>query len=268
MKKLSILLLIAIALLSLGACKSAEFAKQVAYFQNADEADLTGSKRPFDAHIMPKDYLQITVHALDPRASDLFNLNVQTTTGTTATSYASNSTQLYLVDNDGNIQFPVVGKIALSGLTVRQAEERIMDKIAPYFTQNAGAMVTVKMQNYVVTVTGEVANPKSITVPTEKISILEAIAQASDLTIYGRRDNVMLIREDATGAKVVHRFNLNDANVLNDPYYYLQQNDVVYVEPNEVKKGASEISTSTTYWFSLAGISTSVATLISNIWRK
>ena len=78
----------------------------------------------------------------------------------------------------------------------------------------------------------------------------------------------MLIREDATGAKVVHRFNLNDANVLNDPYYYLQQNDVVYVEPNEVKKGASEISTSTTYWFSLAGISTSVATLISNIWRK
>lgn len=79
MKKLSILLLIAIALLSLGACKSAEFAKQVAYFQNADEADLTGSKRPFDAHIMPKDYLQITVHALDPRASDLFNLNVQTT---------------------------------------------------------------------------------------------------------------------------------------------------------------------------------------------
>ena len=104
-------------------------------------------------------------------------------------------------------------------------------------------------------------------VPTEKMSVIEALAQSGDLTIYGKRDNVMLIREDATGQKEVHRLNLNDANLINSPYYYLQQNDVIYVEPNNVKAKNSGIGSSTTIWFSFIGIVTSVASLLVNILR-
>ena len=100
------------------------------------------------------------------------------------------------------------------------------------------------------------------------MSILEALAQAGDLTIYGRRDNVILLREDATGQKHHVRLNLNDAHLINSPYYYLQQNDQIYVEPNKVKAKTSEISQSTTIWFTLTGTLVSLASLIVNIARK
>jgi polysaccharide export outer membrane protein len=99
------------------------------------------------------------------------------------------------------------------------------------------------------------------------MSILEALASAGDLTIYGKRENILLIRESETGEKSVHRLNLNDANIINSPYYYLQQNDIVYVEPNKVKAKNSAIGSSTTIWFSFIGIVTSVASLLVNILR-
>ena len=101
----------------------------------------------------------------------------------------------------------------------------------------------------------------------EKMSVIEAIASAGDLTIYGKRDNVMLIREDATGKKTVHRLNLNDINIITSPYYYVQQNDIIYVEPNNVKAKNSAIGSSTTIWFSFIGIVTSIASLLVNILR-
>ena len=100
------------------------------------------------------------------------------------------------------------------------------------------------------------------------IPLLEALAQAGDLTIYGRRDNVLLIRETASGQKEIHRLNLNDANIINSPYYYVQQNDYIYVEPNSVKSKNSAIGSSTTLWFSFVGIVTSVASLLVNIIRN
>ena len=102
----------------------------------------------------------------------------------------------------------------------------------------------------------------------EKMSVLEALAQAGDLTIYGRRDNVLLIRENADGQKEAHRLNLNDANIINSPYYYVQQNDYIYVEPNSVKAKNSAIGQSTTLWFSFVSILTSVAALVVNIVRN
>ena len=105
-------------------------------------------------------------------------------------------------------------------------------------------------------------------VSTEKMSVLEAIAQAGDLTIYGRRDNVLLIRENSNGQKEAHRLNLNDANVINSPYYYVQQNDYIYVEPNSTKAKNSAIGQSTTLWFSFVSIMTSVASLLVNIIRN
>jgi polysaccharide export outer membrane protein len=121
------------------------------------------------------------------------------------------------------------------------------------------------MANYKISVLGEVARPGMYQVGNEKINILEALAQAGDLTIYGVRDSVKLIREDATGKKEIHSLNLNDANIISSPYYYLQQNDIVYVEPNKVKARNSNIGTSTTLWFTATSILISLTSLMYNI---
>jgi len=126
-------------------------------------------------------------------------------------------------------------------------------------------IVTVKMASFKVSVLGEVKSPGIYTVDQEKISVLEALARAGDMTIYGLRENVMLIREDATGQKNVARLNLNDANLINSPYYYLQQNDVIYVQPNKVQSQNSAIGSSVTIWFSVLSVVTSIASLVVTI---
>lgn len=174
--------------------------------------------------------------------------------------------QNYLVDNEGNIDFPRVGRLKLGGLTKAEAEAVIEKAIRPYMAETAGkTIVTVRMVNYKITVLGEVARQGMYTVTNEKISIFEALALAGDLTIYGVRSNVKLIREDATGRKDVYVLNLNDANLINSPYYYLQQNDIVYVEPNKVKAQNSSVGSMTTLWFSATSILISLTSLLYNI---
>lgn len=161
-----------------------------------------------------------------------------------------------------------MGKLHVAGLTKNECQDLVTSKIAPYLSKTEIPIVTVRMSSYHVTVMGEVASPKVVQVETEKMSVLEALAQAGDLTIYGKRNNIILIREDANGEKRAHRLNLNDAHIINSPYYYLQQNDVIYVEPNKVKAKNSGIGQSTTIWFSLVSIVTSVAALVVNIVRN
>ena len=135
----------------------------------------------------------------------------------------------------------------------------------PYLNKNENPIVTVRMTNYKISVLGEVNHPGMFTVNNEKINILEALAKAGDLTIYGVRDKIKLIREDATGKKEIHELNLNDANIINSPYYYLQQNDIVYVEPNKVKARNSGVGTTTGLWFSATSILISLTSLMYNI---
>ncbi len=253
--------------LALDGCSSS---KGVAYFQNADSVSLAASRVLYDAKIMPKDQLTITVNTTDPEAAAPFNLSVSATVGTSGqlNNGGGSSLQGYLVDNDGNIDFPIVGKLHVVGLTKTECEDMIRKKIQPYMAKAENPIVTVRMASYRVTVLGEVKNPGVVQVPTEKMSVLEAIAQAGDLTIYGKRNNVMLIREAADGEKSIHRLNLNDANLINSPYYYLQQNDILYVQPNGVQARNSSIGSSTNIWFSLVGIITSVASLLVNILRN
>lgn len=242
--------------------------KKVAYFKNADYANLAASRVLYEAKIMPKDMLTITVSTTDPKAATPFNLAVSGTVGSTGSlSGGSGSLQTYLVDNNGVIRFPVIGDLHVEGLTVRQCEDMIKEKIVPFMSVTENPIVTVRMANFRVTVMGEVGSPGTVVAPAEKMSILEALAEAGDLTIYGKRDNVMLIREDARGEKTIHRLDLNDVNMISSPYYYLQQNDVVYVEPNKVKARNSSIGTSTTLWFSVVGTMTSIASLVINIAR-
>ena len=210
--------------------------KNVAYLQNSDDVDLSRSEYLYDARIMPKDILTITVNTVNPEASAPFNLIVSTALNTSSANQSLGSNralQTYLVDNRGCIEFPVLGTIEVGGLTKSMCEQMIHDKIKPYLNAAENPVVTVRMSNYKISVLGEVNRPGMFTVGNEKINILEALAQAGDLTIYGVREKVKLIREDARGKKEIRTINLNDANIINSPYYYLQQNDIVYVEPNK-----------------------------------
>ncbi len=243
--------------------------KQVAYFQNSDTISLAKSKVLYDAHIMPKDLLTITVSTTDQEAAVPFNLTVPTTTSAAnRSSYGQALMQDYLVDNDGEIVYPVIGKIHVGGLTKKEAEMLIDEKIKPYMSKDNRPIVTVRMSNYKISVLGEVEKPGTMSVGNEKISILEALAQAGDLTIYGKRENVKLIREDAEGEKHIYKLNLNDANLINSPYYYLQQNDVVYVEPNKAKAQNSQIGSMTSIWFSATSILLSLSSLLYNIFKN
>lgn len=264
-KKVILPVLAAILTLALGSCSSS---KNVAYFQNSDTVRLDSSRVLYDARIMPKDILTITVNTTEEEAAIPFNMTVATTLTQGSTKLSGSGQQQlqsYLVDNNGNVDFPKIGTIHLGGLTKSEAEQMIKEKIKPYMNETENPIVTVRMTNYKISVLGEVGRPGMYTVGNEKISILEALAQAGDLTIYGVRDNVKLIREDANGEKSIHVLNLNDANVINSPYYYLQQNDVVYVEPNKVKAQNSSVGSMTTLWFSATSILISVASLLYNI---
>lgn len=240
--------------------------KNVAYFKNSDIVNLEASRVLYDARIMPKDILTITVSTSDEDAAAPFNMTVPTplTQGQRST-YSQALLQSYLVDNNGNIDFPRVGQVHVGGLTKSQAEKVILEKIRPYMSKAETPIVTVRMSNYKISVLGEVTRPGMYTVGNEKISILEALAQAGDLTIYGVRNNVKLIREDSTGMKSIHVLNLNDANLINSPYYYLQQNDIIYVEPNKVKAQNSSVGSMTTLWFSATSILISLTSLLYNI---
>lgn len=258
---LTILLFATVVLVS--SCAST---KKIAYLQNSDDIAYEVSDSLYDAHIMPKDVLTITVSTTDPEAAAPFNLSVPTAFNqNNRSSTAQPILQAYLVDNDGRIDFPMVGKLQVGGLTKSDCEQLIHDKIKPYLNENENPIVTVRMTSYSVSVLGEVTRPGSFQVTREKITILEALALAGDLTIYGVRDRVKLVREDAKGRKKIHTLDLTDANIVNSPYYYLQQNDVVYVEPNKVKSQNATIGQVTSMALSATGILISLATLIFNI---
>lgn len=259
MKKLISAVVVALTMmLVLGSCGSA---KQVAYFQNIDSLNLRASKMLYDARIMPKDQLSIIVKATSDDVAKPFNMNNSNMMG----GSQNQNLQYYLVDNDGNINFPVVGKIHVSGLTGRECESLVLSKIRRYFTENDMPLVTVRMASFRVVVTGEVGSPGVVTVPNEKISIVEALAQSGDLGLQGKRKNILLIREDASGEKSAHRLDMTDANLINSPYFYLQQNDIVYVEPNGAKKGTAGLSNSVTFWIGLTSSIISLAALVVNL---
>lgn len=236
--------------------------RKVAYFQKQESVDIALSKGLYDAKIMPKDILQIKVFTVTPEAAEPFNLLKNNTTSSSSYQNDLSSVYNYLVDNSGDIYFPVVGKVHLGGLSKNEAESLLKSKIAPFMSETEDYLVHVRMINYKYSVIGGVNKPGMFTTQNEKVNIIEAIAQAGDLTLYGERDKVYLIRENSEGIKEYHRLNLNDANIISSPYYYLQQNDIIYVEPNKAQARSSYFSTSTGMWFSLTSALMSVTTFI------
>lgn len=263
MKKTLLFLLLVVALAS---CSSY---KDVPYIQNPEVVNQFEGELPlYDAKIMPKDLLSITVNTTDPNAAAPFNLTVQTPYNAALSEIRTTtqpSLQQYLVNNEGTIDFPVVGRLKVGGLTKNQAEDLIRKKLAPYLKETP--IVTVRMANYKISVLGEVARPGSFTVSNEKINVLEALAMAGDMTVYGIRNDVKLIREDAQGHRQIISMDLTDSDFILSPYYYLNQNDIIYVTPNKTKAKNSDVGTTTSMLISGTSILVSLASLLVNIFK-
>ena len=263
MKKLCYLWLLLLPL-AFTACTSY---KSVPYLQN-DSIVNQVSQNPqlYDARIQPKDLLTIVVSTTQAELAVPFNLTVPTIVAAESRSLTSQpSLQSYLVDNQGYIDFPVLGKLRVVGLTKSETENLVKSKLKDYLKEEP--VVNVRFINYKISVIGEVNRPSTFTIANEKVNVFEALAMAGDLTFYGLRNNVKLIREDQSGVKQIITLNLNDANVVLSPYYYLQQNDILYVTPNKAKAKTSDITASTSLWVSATSILVSVASLLVTIFK-
>lgn len=194
---------------------------------------------PVKNYIPPKiqsdDILSVSVSSLNPESNVLFNNVLLPSAGNNANVIADKINEGYLVDKNGSINFPVIGKIPLAGLSKEQATEKMTDLIKAHVKN---PIVNIRFINFKITVIGEVNKPSTFISATEKINVLEALGLAGDMTAFGRRENVLVIREK-DGVRSTSRINLNNKDVLNSPYFYLQQNDIVYVEPENRAKVAS-----------------------------
>ncbi|WP_026463363.1 polysaccharide biosynthesis/export family protein [Adhaeribacter aquaticus] len=200
-----------------------------------------------DPKIQTYDLLSITVTSLNPEANALFNTGVaaQAKTITDFSLSRSNNSELaregYLVDKTGSIDFPVLGKIKLVGLTKTQATEMLKNQLKLHLKD---PIINVRFLNFKITVVGEVNRPATFSIPSERINILEALGMAGDMTAFGKRENVLIIREE-NGIRKMTRLNLNNKEILNSPYFYLQQNDVIYIEPDKMKQVQASTNTRT-----------------------
>ena len=239
--------------------------KKVPYFQNVSSTGVSTLPAEAVFHeptIQPDDILSISIFTIDPTTSMIVNqLGTQALgSGQVVSSLNSNSPSAngFLVDKNGEIQISVIGKVKLLGLTTFEARDLIQELAAKsYTTPN----VQVRYANFKVTILGEVARPASYTVPNEKVTLLDALGMAGDLTIYGKRENVMLIRA-VDGHKQFARLDLNSADLFSSPFFYLKQNDVLYVEPNRGK--AASLNAARTQTYAIIGtVITVIAALIS-----
>jgi len=187
--------------------------------------------------IQPDDILSINVQTIDPSNSAAVNQvsSMPAIGASSASTVGSQTISGFLVDKNGTVTMPMLGSMKLAGLTTYQARELIAQTASRYFKE---PNVQVRFANYKITVIGEVTRPATYTVPNEKVTLLDALGLAGDLTIYGRRENVLLVR-DNNGKKQFIRFNLNSSETFQSPYFYLRQNDVIYVEPGKAKVAAN-----------------------------
>jgi polysaccharide export outer membrane protein len=225
------LILTCLLLALLSSCNNT---KEFIYFNNVRDTVYSSNFNSKEYILKPNDILSITISSLNTEASAIFNPDSQQNVGR-STTVTGTPTEAggYLISPDGNIQLPMLGTIKAAGMTKDELKKNITNLILSKKLL-IDPIVEIRFLNYEVTVIGEVAHPTVITVPSEKISLLKALGLAGDLTIYGRRDNVLLIREEG-GQKKTRHIDLTSANLLNSPYYYLQPNDVVYVTPNKAK---------------------------------
>ncbi len=236
--------------------------QEIVYYQNTDSLDKGEALNSYEIKIQPDDLLMIVVSAEDPEIAAPFNLKTTSVVSPTGQDLiGQQSLQLYLVDSKGIIDFPVLGKIKIIGKTRTEVVGMLSQKIASYIKN---PIVNLRIMNFKVSVMGEVTNPGTFSINSERLTLIEALSMAKDLTIYGKRDNILIIRE-VDGKKSFNRVDLTKADFINSPFYYLSQNDVVYVEPNRTKINGSKVGANTGVIISAASILVTLITLIISI---
>ena len=252
-KKIVLLLLITI---SLGSCVSK---KDITYFQN-DQINQANVSNAYKTIFKPDDLLQITVSAIDLEAVRAFNLPAVSYATTTNRAVGTPQQQTYLIDNDGFIDFPVIGRLKIGGLTRNETIKMLKNKLDPDYVKNP--TINIRIANYSVTVLGDVKKPGTYTIPNERITILEAIGLAGDLNITGKRNTVKVFRE-INGEKIKFDLDLRSNNIFTSPVYYLQQNDVVYVDQNKASSQDAAFNRNTGLFISIGSIIISLINILT-----
>ena len=259
MKKILQSLTVLAVLCGLASCNPETY-KKINYLQDIEGDTSMSMKVNRGIIIQPQDQLSIIVSSRDPKMAVPFNLSVSTSYAGTELATSGGASQRitgYVVNNEGDITFPSLGSIHAAGLNRWELQDLIKDRL---FDEGLlkDAVVTVEFLNFKISVLGEVTAPGSYNVAGDKITILQALALARDLTIYGQRENVQVIREQ-NGKRQIYTLDLTNSSIFDSPAYYLQQNDVVYVTPSKVRAGQGEINEnyfkSGSFWISLASIS-------------
>lgn len=257
MKKIFLLLLIP---LLIGGCSSY---KKSIYLRNDEVLEKAQqNNKQYVYRVMPKDELTITVSTSDPASSVPFYRKIGQAKDQASSAQGMNNAKLldYLVDNEGNIDYPVLGKLHVAGLTTRECEALIRKELQQYL--NEVPNVTVRTSNYKISVLGEVKSPGTYTVSDERINIFQALALAGDMTVFSVRDDVQLLREDSLGNRRVLHLDLTSADIALSPDYYLQQNDIVYVKPTKAKVHSNTFSNNSSTWVSFMSLAATIASLV------
>ena len=238
--------------------------KNVSYFSQLEQSASMLSHAEYSARIKPKDILSITVVSSEPDASRRYNLIAPQLETNIGFLQGQPMLQNYLVDEEGNINFPSLGSLQIKGLSTKEVELLIEERLKDFFTEEM-PIITARIMNYSVNVLGEVQRPGQFETNNGRMTILEGLSLAGDMTIYGRRDNVKVIREDANGEILVYTLNFNDKNVFNSPAFFLEQNDVVYVEPNQSRANSSKYGAAENFRVSTLSVLISLATMATTI---
>ncbi|WP_230470567.1 polysaccharide biosynthesis/export family protein [Flavobacterium cheongpyeongense] len=230
------------------------------YYQNIQGIDTSQNSASYEVKIQPDDLLTIIVSAEDPEIAIPFNLTTVAVSGLGKPDLATGqqTIQSYLVDRNGNIEFPVLGKLQIGGLTRSEVMQLLKERIGVYIKN---PIINLRIVNFKISLQGEVGIPGTYSVASERVTLIEALSMAKDLTIYGRRNNILVIRE-INGIKSYNRVDITKADFINSPFYYLAQNDVIYVEPNNVRVNASAVGPNTSVIISAISILISLSVIL------
>ena len=237
--------------------------KKMVYFQKGENDSIVESAGFYEMRFRKGDFIHIQVSGATPEAVAIFNpIGDISTRSTYAGQYSNDNPQVtgYIVDNEGNINFPVLGKVAVAGKTKLELENTLSKELEGHIEM---PVINIRLRNFKVSVLGDVGNPGTFTIASERLTLPEAIGIAGDLNITAKRKNVLIIRE-TNGVKQQFRVDLTNNEIFNSPAYYLQQNDVVYVEPNQAKLNTSKYSPIYSVLIGLSSLIITVTVLITN----
>lgn len=260
-KNISLLFLSLILLMT--SCKTKEKASEMNYLQNVDQIATDAALKTAAVTIQKGDQLVVFVSAKNMEVVRPFNQSYYTAPNPT-TSSAPNAERLYVVDSEGNIDFPILGKLNTTGKTLENIKDELTNRISSY-VKNPN--VTIRLVNFKVTVLGEVARPGQYTISEGQSTLLNAIGLAGDLTMYGKRDNVLMVRNE-NGIITKEHINLMDASFINSPYFQLKQGDVIYVSANQTKEKVAKLDPNTGTYIAIAGTIIGLAGIFITIFKK